>query len=63
MPELPSYPGTPRWVKVTAILAGVLVLIFVALLHAGVLHGTGLHGLHGGHSSSGEAPEHAGGRR
>jgi len=43
------YPGTPRWVKLTAVLAGVLVLIVIALIHAGVLHGPGVHGLHGGH--------------
>lgn len=48
MPDLPPYPGTPRWVKVTGILAAVLVLIFIVLLHAGVLHPPRLHGLHGG---------------
>jgi hypothetical protein len=31
-------------VKVTSLLAGILVLIFVALLHAGPLHPSGLHG-------------------
>ena len=39
MPDLPTYPGTPRWVKVTGVVAAVLVLIFIALLHAGVVHG------------------------
>jgi hypothetical protein len=60
--DLHRYPGAPRWVKVTAISAGVVVLIFVALLHAGVLHGPGLHGLHGDHRSSGQTLEHTGHR-
>ena len=57
MPDRPSYPGTPRWVKVTGVLAAVLVLIFVALLHAGVVRGPGLHGGHGDHQPSGGAHE------
>ena len=55
--DLPTYPGTPRWVKVTGVLAAVLVLIFVALLHAGVVRGPGLHGGHGDHQTSGDAHE------
>jgi hypothetical protein len=57
MPELPPYPGAPRWVKVTAIIAGILVLVLVALLHAGLLHPPGTLSLHGG-----AAPEHTGHR-
>jgi hypothetical protein len=62
MPDVPPYPGSPRWVKVTGIIAGLLVLVFVGLLHAGIIgrHGPGLHGLHSGHSTSGEHPQHAG---
>jgi len=56
MPDLPAYPGTPRWVKVTGVLAAVLVLIFVALLHSGV-RGTGLHGGQGDHPPSAGAHE------
>jgi hypothetical protein len=56
--QTPPYPGTARWVKVTVIIAGVMVLIFVSLLHAGVLHGPGLHGDH----RSSSAPAHTGHR-
>lgn len=35
-PDSPTYPGTPRWVKVAIIIIIVLVLLFV------VLHLTGL---------------------
>jgi hypothetical protein len=35
MVDPPPYPGTPRWVKVPAIVVGVLVLLAVVLLHAG----------------------------
>jgi hypothetical protein len=55
MPDQPPYPGTPRWVKVSAILAGVLVLIFLALLHGDRLHPPGHHGAHGGDHLSGHA--------
>jgi hypothetical protein len=58
MRDLPTYPGTPRWVKVAGVLAAVLVLILVALMHAGVLHGPGLHGGHSDQPSSGGAHEH-----
>jgi hypothetical protein len=57
MPDLPTYPGTPRWVKVAGVVAAVLVLIFVALLHAGVIHGPGLHGGQGDHQPSAGAHE------
>jgi hypothetical protein len=49
--SLPS--GTPRWVKVFAIIALVVVLLFVISLLAGVRHGPGLHtpsGHAGGHT-------------
>ena len=29
MDDLPSYPGTPRWVKMTGIVAGILALLLV----------------------------------
>jgi len=46
-------PSTPRWVKVTGIIVGVLVLVFVILLF---IRGPGGHGpgMHGG--GGGEAP-------
>lgn len=31
----PSYPGAPRWLKVSAIAVGGVALLFVVLLHAG----------------------------
>jgi hypothetical protein len=47
-------PGTPRWVKVSGIIVGVLVLVFVILQLTGVGPGAGGHGpgmgpgMHGG---------------
>lgn len=45
MVDLPSYPGTPRWVKVSGIIVGVLVLLFLVILFTGVggPHGPGRH--------------------
>jgi hypothetical protein len=60
MTELSPYPGTPRWVKVTAIIAGVMVLAVAALIHAGFLHGPGMHGDHGDHSSTSDGTDHSG---
>ncbi|MGH9457659.1 MAG: hypothetical protein ACRD2J_08480 [Thermoanaerobaculia bacterium] len=41
MPELPPYPGPPRWVKVFAILGLAVLLILVVLL---LSRGAGGHG-------------------
>jgi hypothetical protein len=35
MADPPPYPGTPRWVKVSGIVVGLMVLLAVILLHAG----------------------------
>ena len=44
MDDLPSYPGTPRWVKMSGIVAGVVALLLViALLFGGGRHGPGRH--------------------
>jgi hypothetical protein len=47
-PPPPSAPpGVPRWLKVSAIVAGVIVLVLVLLAITGVLggqHGPGRHG-------------------
>lgn len=48
----PPYPGTPRWVKVSGIVVGVLVLLAVILMLAG--GGPGRHGP-GRHIPSGGA--------
>ena len=47
MGNRPSYPGTPRWVKVSGIIVIVLVLLVVIMLLTG--HGPGRH------TSSGDA--------
>ncbi len=45
----PSYPGTPRWVKVSGIIAFVLVLLVVVMLViGGGSHGPGRHTPSGG---------------
>lgn len=51
-PDAGAPPGTPRWVKVSAAVVGVLILVFLALQLAGLggEHGPGRHG------SSGPAP-------
>ncbi len=44
MADLPAYPGTPRWVKVSGIIALVLVLLVVVMMFAGGgSHGPGRH--------------------
>lgn len=48
-----EYPGTPRWVKVSAIIALILVLLIVIVLLFGGDHGPGRHlgsGDAGGHT-------------
>ena len=45
-----SSPGTPTWVKVFAIVAGIVVVLFVVMLLAG-RHGPSRHG-----ASLGAAP-------
>jgi hypothetical protein len=44
MPDLPVYPGVPRWVKVFAIVALIVVLLVVLHMVTGVgEHGPGRH--------------------
>lgn len=60
-PPSPPYPGAPRWVKVSGIIAIVLTLLVVVLL----LAGGGPHGP-GRHMPSGDPggdPPHKGGHR
>jgi hypothetical protein len=49
-----STPGTPRWVKVSLIIAILLVVAFILTRLLGVQHGPGLHTLggSGAHTSS-----------
>jgi hypothetical protein len=35
MADPTDYPGTPRWVKVSGVVVGVLALLVVIVLHAG----------------------------
>lgn len=44
MADRPTYPGTPRWVKISAIVVLVLVLLVVAVMAvAGGEHGPARH--------------------
>jgi hypothetical protein len=54
MADLPRYPGTPRWVKLSGIVIGVLVLLVVIMVLTGV---GGPHGP-GRHAPSGDAAGH-----
>jgi hypothetical protein len=40
----PSGPGMPRWVKISLVIAILLILAFVVTRLLGVQHGPGLHG-------------------
>src|SRR3546814_12248030 len=58
MAEVPPYPGAPRWVKVSGIVIGVLILLLGIIVFTGVGgedHGPGRHG------SPGEAGGRGGG--
>jgi hypothetical protein len=50
MADLPPYPGTPRWVKASGIVVGVLVVLAIIIVFTGV---GGPHGP-GRHTSSGD---------
>ncbi|MGH6834207.1 MAG: hypothetical protein ACREC9_01395 [Methylocella sp.] len=59
MADPPHYPGAPRWVKVSWIIAGVLVLFVVILILAG--GGPGRHipyGDAGGQTPPSSVTEH-----
>ena len=45
MTDLPPYPGTPKWVKVTGIVLSVLVLLILFVVFTGVggPHGPSRH--------------------
>ena len=45
----PSPPGVPRWLKVSAVIIVVLILVAIGVSFiAGMEHGPGLHGAAGG---------------
>jgi hypothetical protein len=52
MADPPPYPGTPRWVKVSGVAAGILALLVVILIHAGRGHNLQSGGGIGGHTTS-----------
>jgi hypothetical protein len=52
MPDPPSYPGAPRWVKVSGIVVGVVALLLVILIHVSGGHNTPTAGGLGGHSAA-----------
>jgi hypothetical protein len=58
MANQPPYPGTPRWVKISGIVLGVLVLLVVIMLFTGVggPHGPRRH-IPSGDTSSQVPPE------
>lgn len=61
-PELPQPPGMPRWVKITLLAVGLLVLILIAtaVFAGGGSHRPGMHGgLAGVPSSSGTNASYA----
>jgi hypothetical protein len=35
MADQPSYPGAPRWLKVSAIAVGSVALVLIVVIHAG----------------------------
>lgn len=45
MTDLPPYPGTPRWVKISGIIFGALVLLIIIMVFTGIggPHGPGRH--------------------
>ncbi len=46
-----SYPGAPRWVKVSGIVVVVVVLLVVVLIHIGGGHHMQSAGGHGDHAT------------
>jgi hypothetical protein len=63
MADSPTYPGAPRWLKMSAAAVLVLVLLLAAIGHI-VLGGRGLHGLHEGHAPTLDShPPHTDGHR
>jgi len=50
MADPPPYPGTPRWVKVSGIVVGVLVLLIAIVIHAGGGAHHNIPGDAGGHT-------------
>jgi hypothetical protein len=59
MADPPPYPGTPRWVKVSGIVALVLVLLFVIMLITDPgRHGPDRHTRSGGPGGHTPAIEH-----
>ena len=47
-----SYPGAPRWVKVSGIVVGVAALLLVVLIHVSGGHNIPTAGGLGGHSAA-----------
>lgn len=65
MSELPPYPGAPRWVKVSGIILGILVLLAAILVFTGVggPHGPGRHMLDDDAGDQPQTSQPAGGAR
>jgi hypothetical protein len=56
MADPPPYPGTPRWVKVFAIIAAAVILAFVFQLVTEGPMRPGMPGMPGMHGGGGNAP-------
>jgi hypothetical protein len=58
MADLPPYPGAPRWVKVSGIVVGLLLLLAVGMMLVDPdRHGPGRHMAGTGAASNHTAPE------
>jgi len=59
MTDPSPYPGTPRWVKLSAIVVGALVLLVLFLLVTGIggRHGPGRHAPAGNNGNGAQAEQ------
>ena len=57
MADAPPYPGMPRWVKVSGIIAVVVVLLVIIIMFTGE-HGPGRHTPFGGPGAHTPPMEH-----
>ena len=54
MPDVPQYPGAPRWVKVVGVIVLILIVLIVILHLAGRGFGAHMHGENGPEPARGE---------
>lgn len=51
MTDIPPYPGTPLWAKLSGVVAVALVVLLIVMLMTGDRHGPGRHMQSGDHSA------------